>query len=505
MSATPESRKSRVADLALAPRLLRYALFALACLFLLVYIVIALTRMRYPFELEWMEGGSLDQVRRILAGQTLYAAPSLEFTAFIYPPLYFYLAAALATVTGLDFFPLRLLSFLASLGAFALIFLIVKEETRNRFAGFVSACLFAATFRLSGAWFDLGRTDSLLMFFLLLTLYLIKCKPSPAHLVLAGIAAACAFHCKQSALAINAALMIGALLLYGRRALPFIVSALLVTGISFAWLNYWTDGWAWFYLFTLPARHGISDKMIIAFWTRDLLARFWVACLASAYCLLTKLAKGRKRVALFYLLVSGAMVAVSWVGRLNSGGYANALFPAYAILAILFGLALSRALEFAQDMPPDRKIGLESLILLLCIAQFALLRYNPYHQVPTARDLAAGNQLLEIIRQAPGEVLIPYHNYMLFRAGKPVHTHWISIGELIGTTGGPVLETGAMVLGQMRQKIERQEYSLLILDEKWDVEGYYTKWRPAFEDPNVFFPVTGWRIRPETIFVPRRE
>ena len=228
------------------PHLLKYALVAAAGLFLLVYVAIALARMRYPFELEWMEGASLDQVRRILSGQKLYVAPSLDFVALIYPPLYFYLAAALAAVTGLSFFPLRLLSFLASLGAFALIFLIVKEETRNRFAAFISACLFAATFRLSGAWFDLGRTDSLLMFFLLLTLYLVRCRPSSINFFLAGIAAACAFHCKQGALAIDAALMLGAFLLYGRRSLPFIISATLATGLSFALLDYWSDGWGAF-------------------------------------------------------------------------------------------------------------------------------------------------------------------------------------------------------------------------------------------------------------------
>ena len=260
-----------------------------------------------------------------------------------------------------------------------------------------------------------------------------------------------------------------------------------------------------FYLFTLPARHDIAARMFVTFWTRDLLARMGIACAAAAYFLLHEFFRGKRVVALFYLLVSGAMVAVSWVGRLNSGGYPNALFPAYAILAILFGLALPRALGFVQSMTPIRRNALESLFFLLCIAQFALLRYNPYHQVPTAKDLAAGNQLLETIRQAPSEVLIPYHNYMLFLAGKPVHTHWTGVGEMIGTFGGPELEIGAQVLGQMRQKIERQKYSLLILDEKWDVEGYYVKWRPAFEDPNVFFPVVGWRIRPETIFVPKRD
>src|SRR5437899_11890330 len=88
---------------------------ALALAYPLAYVTIALTRMRFPFELEWMEGGVLDHVRRILAGQPLYVAPSLRFTPFIYPPLYFELGAVVCRVLGPGFAQLRLLSFLASL------------------------------------------------------------------------------------------------------------------------------------------------------------------------------------------------------------------------------------------------------------------------------------------------------------------------------------------------------------------------------------------------------
>ena len=61
-------------------------------------------RARYPFELEWMEGGVLDHVRVVLSGQPLYRAPSVEFTPFIYTPFYYAVCAALARVFGVGFF-----------------------------------------------------------------------------------------------------------------------------------------------------------------------------------------------------------------------------------------------------------------------------------------------------------------------------------------------------------------------------------------------------------------
>ena len=70
-----------------------------ASLYPLAYLVIALTRLSYPFELEWMEGGSVVHVQRILDGQALYVTPSLTFVPFIYSPFYFYVSSLFAHVT----------------------------------------------------------------------------------------------------------------------------------------------------------------------------------------------------------------------------------------------------------------------------------------------------------------------------------------------------------------------------------------------------------------------
>ena len=48
-------------------------------IYLARFLYIALSRMAFPFTLEWMEGGSFVQVSRILAGQPLYVRPSFDF------------------------------------------------------------------------------------------------------------------------------------------------------------------------------------------------------------------------------------------------------------------------------------------------------------------------------------------------------------------------------------------------------------------------------------------
>lgn len=44
-----------------------------------VYFVVALSRVRYPFALEWIEGNTFVHVLRVMRGEAMYVAPSYEF------------------------------------------------------------------------------------------------------------------------------------------------------------------------------------------------------------------------------------------------------------------------------------------------------------------------------------------------------------------------------------------------------------------------------------------
>ncbi|MFH1143060.1 MAG: hypothetical protein V1774_00780, partial [Candidatus Eisenbacteria bacterium] len=53
-------------------RIFRTAVYVAAGAFLLLYLLVALQRIAYPWELEWMEGGLVDHVQRIVNGQGIY-------------------------------------------------------------------------------------------------------------------------------------------------------------------------------------------------------------------------------------------------------------------------------------------------------------------------------------------------------------------------------------------------------------------------------------------------
>ena len=129
-----------------APRAARLAAALLGLAAIVTYLVIALFRLSYPFPLEYLESNSLVEVQRILTGHALYAAPTVSYVPDGYPPLYFATSAAAASVLGLSYLPLRLVSLVSSLVCFAILARLVQRETTSAAAGIAAAGLLAATY-----------------------------------------------------------------------------------------------------------------------------------------------------------------------------------------------------------------------------------------------------------------------------------------------------------------------------------------------------------------------
>ncbi|HLZ31314.1 MAG TPA: hypothetical protein VKV73_28690, partial [Chloroflexota bacterium] len=137
--------------------LLRCLLIVAASLYLVGFAVAGLLRLNYAYPLDRMEEASLAVLRHVLQGQPVYGPPTLTYVPVVYTPLYFYIAAFAGLFTGASLVPLRLVSFLSSLIAAALIFGLVFRETKSRTLGLVSAALFAGSTSFSLTSLDLAR------------------------------------------------------------------------------------------------------------------------------------------------------------------------------------------------------------------------------------------------------------------------------------------------------------------------------------------------------------
>ena len=313
------------------------AVVVAAVWYLASYLVVALLRMSYPYDLEWLEGGSLEHVARVLRGESLYAPPSLEFTPYIYAPLYYYVAAPFAKLFGLRLFSLRLVSLAASLGVLALIAALVHGRTRSRLGALVAAGFFAALFKRSGAFADLARVDSLALFFLLLAVWLLLA--SERRDLIAGALLAAAFLTKQSMLLIAAPIVLTRTWsLRGPQSLRCIAAFVALAAGGCAMLHLRTHGWSTYYMFSLPASHPWVPAAWVGYWRTDLFAAVPVAMLALGLVIARAAGLGPAR-PLELVAVLGSL-AESWSSRLHSGGYSNVLMPAYACLAWQTGVVL---------------------------------------------------------------------------------------------------------------------------------------------------------------------
>ena len=315
------------------PRAVRLAAALLGLAAIAAYLVTASLRLTYPFPLEYLESNSLVEVQRILTSRPLYAAPAVGYVPDGYPPLYFVTSAAAASVLGLSYLPLRLVSLVSSLVCFAVLARLVQRETASAAAGIAAAGLLAATYFVTATWFDVARVDSLFIALSVAALYHARWMRRTRGAVAAGLLLAAAFGTKQNGLAEGVAVLT-ALALGPRRRLASTAALtyVAVLGLSTLALGLASHGWYVYYVFRLMSEHTLRYAAFGKFWTGYLLPMLGVACCA--------LLLGARRTPPVLLAGCAALVVESYAALVHSGGRVNDMLPAYLAVALLAGLAM---------------------------------------------------------------------------------------------------------------------------------------------------------------------
>ena len=474
-----------------------------------VYLVVALLRVGHPFELQWMEGGSVDHVRRVLAGESIYPAPSVEFASYTYPPLYSLVSAGVAWVGGVGFLPLRLVSLASSVGTMAVLAIFVRRRTSQWTAGLVAAGVFAASFRATGAWYDVARVDSLFVFLLILAVAVAASARTWRGALVGGALFALASLTKQTAVFVAAPVSLLLLLrrfrigltLLGAWAVPLLVVSL---GLSWA-----TGGWYWYETVEVLLGHPVERGAWISFPLRDIglplaPALALVAC-AGAVSLVRRSRSstaGRKPFTGLEVVAVGGMFAGAWVARLHRGGYDDVLIPAYAGTALLVGLAVGYL--------RSRRAAAQAAVAAVCLVQLAALAYDPADQVPRSRDVTAGRAFVAAVRAVPGDVLVVSHPWYGVMAGKKPHVQAAAYFDIVRSGNQ---RARGMVQDSVRAAIAEQRFAAIIFDTDSDereltddLPRYYEKIEPPVLRPREpgLWPVTDVKMRPTHWWVPRQ-
>ncbi|MBK8164770.1 MAG: glycosyltransferase family 39 protein [bacterium] len=508
------------ADRALTTLRLVTAGVAAACL--AGFCAVAALRAAYPFELEWIEGFNLDVIAWIAEGQAPYGPPRPEFVPILYTPLYFAVAAAFTKLVGYGFLAPRVLSILASLGCFLVLYRLVRRQTGDALSGLVAAGLYASTWALTGKWMDLAKVDSLFLLFVLLA-YAV----APGVVGSAGSARrsrfvhaalwTAAYFTKQLALPIAVALMILSLPVRKGKDGSLWVVVFLVAVPCVALAEALSGGWFLFYTGATFVKHALTVD-IWEFW-KVIGGRLWPSALVVALYL--PLLAWRRRTApatanagrdVMALAFTLSLMAGSWSVYLKQWTYVNGLMPACLGLALMTGVALGRLRAWSLRETGFRQpwFGRAASValaasLLLVLAQFAILLRAPGRILPSAADRAASHAFVERLSGLDGSVLVFSHGSYARLAGKGPGLNSVALGDVAGN----VRPGNARFVARQREvahafdgAIAAQRFDWLVLDERdAAMLPWYLHVDGIRNEVDCMYPLTGARMRPESLLM----
>jgi hypothetical protein len=401
------------------------------------------------------------------------------------------------------FLPLRLVSLTASLVSMATLGWIVTRETGDRIAGLVAAGLFAATFRISGAWFDTGRVDSLFLALTLLAVAWGRWASGVSGGIALGTLAFLAFFTKQTALLALLPALVYLALVRRRVGIPALVTLVALLLASTAVLDASTNGWYGYYVFNELSHQPWAKQLWVGFWEDDILGRQWplVILLVAGGLTLARRAAARPSLRsppVYYAMAAVGLIASAWVSRLHTGGYENVLMPAYAGIALLAGLTCSGLVSGRH-----RQV-VRPLLVVTLFVQLGLLVYPIGTQIPTAADRAAGTQLIARLRALPGPVVVIRHPWYATLAGKGSFAQAEAIDDVLRSAA----TRGARALrASLHDALDADDVQAVVLDGPWDAHLLGAELARDFRlqpdpiTPSRLYPLTDVRTAPTLLYL----
>ena len=449
-------------------------------------------RFRYPFDIEWFEGGLLTHALRVRQGLPLYVPPSAEFVPFPYAPLQPWLVAALSWLlrVPVGYTLGRALSVVASWAMCWAIYRAVRHEGGERWEALCAVGVLAAGFAFTGAWLDLVRIDTVFLALVIGGFTVLRAGGGRAGGVVLGAALlALSFFAKQLGSVFIAAGAVALCLVRWRAlALYLTVSGGLV-GTGYGLLQWRSGGWFRRWTIEEVAGHVFEhDVLYRRVWER-LLDQFWPLGLLVAGAALIAVRRREWRGLGYWGVFAAAAAAATALHASIRQAYINAYLPALVGAAVLAGVAA--ALWRRAGSPV-----LAVVAPLLLLVQLVHSAYDPRPFLP-GENRARAERFLAFLRGIPGEVLVPYHPFAPVQVGKAPSFHVMaSWAGRYGGIGPPA---------DLARAIGEQRYDAIVLDRPPD-RSYWETYKLASFLDEARSPVslTGYVVRPLYVLVPRR-
>jgi hypothetical protein len=520
------------------------------------------TRVSYPYDLEWMEGGVLAHAWRLQHGKPIYVVPSVEFIPMIYPPGYPTVLAILGWFPGLSHTLGRLVSISGTLAATAAMVYAARRHLGSTLFGVIGAGLFLGLYLRSGGFYDLVRPDGLMMGLLTWAIVL-SLNGDERSLKASGLLLFTAFTVKHNAASYGFPLAFGVLLRHGLGPARTFVLWAAAPGLVFTIaMQILTGGLFTVWLLDVPRSHAMVYNRVFPGTVRELGATFgpilgfltvWILSLgprlapklpapaltlgASAFAALAWVTMsgmgpvdGIDRplpieaslgylffgVALFVIpmLIAGTvqgrridadawfvavLFATSWFTTAMMRGHQGGFLNVFIPFHwVMCGLIILALHDAWRRLPPHSAGWVVSGVAAVQLGLF-LYRWDGDRLAPERGDREAGDAVVAwMTENAEPPILSPFNPWLAAQSGHEPGWHLIALWDIRHPTG-PFREQGIEILDQ----IKRGHYGTVIDSDDGADLGFlraYEKTHTFQSDRRTFLPKTGWRARPNVVW-----
>lgn len=394
-----------------------------------VFLSVSLSRMSFPFEVEFMEGLTVDYARTVATGRNLYGAASASFAPLYYPPLYYLAVIPALAIGGWSLMAARLVSWLSILLCLLGVCVRLRRLGASPAAWLLSAAVALAYYPDTLYWYDLARVDSLQTLLQVAGLMVLAengLKPSRRSLVTGAALLAGAVFTKQTAVASCASAILWFALGRDFPRVRVLASSLILLGLLGVAALLAFSGWACVVVFAMPLRHAFSLSQGLDAMTP---VAGSMGALAGLGLLGAVVGGSAARPLRFFLLHFAAALVMGFLTMCKHGGQTNSLLPAIVLLGACAGLGYDALLLRWRGAS---RFARPALGLALAVLLYVPFRGNYLAWLPDAGDRADAAAIWQDMRSAHGPFLAYNHSFVSTILRGEMYPSWHALWDWAG-------------------------------------------------------------------------
>ncbi len=450
-------------------------MFGSLVIFFFFYLIVVFNRIRYPsFCGDWIEKTIFVETVRIINGSSIYISPESAPIPTLYGFVYKAFSGLLMNIFGVQVLIPKIISTFASFATGVMIFVIVYGQTRKTFYGLISSLFYFSLYKMVAFSYDVGKTDSLCLFLIVIGVWLIQSSQKPHNVCFSALVLTLAFFTNQSAMFAIAAVFIFLIIKNKKQAVLFVLLTISSLGLGLLLLSKVTGGWYYFWTIVWPSRFPynlIAGIKGMAFFSAPL---FFVIALIIVFIFYSM--KHRKKSSdriIIWGIVTLCAFTFSAISYSKAGANYNVFMPVAIFLSILFGFSYHWLTE-SSDI--DKRY-LSLLFRSILIFQLVVMIYNPMKICAIEKeDIENFKYLQTYVSSSQGEIYLPLNQDISAMAGKDTYDEVPAIVDY--------LLVGFQFPERLMRKMLNSDFTEIIIPSGRD--PFSTLWYEKITYPETF-------------------